>query len=462
MGGDGGIKSSRRSPFGDAGRARQRNLIVELATVLPDGSPLKNNALPRGFPFLIDDDTHEIVEPALLFLVDSYLTKTRFWNRNTTKRAAYDLLDWWRFLDHHGRAWDLVDGADLDAYRDSMIGEISPRTFEVYKTATIRARRTLVRRFYTWARKRGWYDGTLQEAREVREVYLCADRDPLAHIHSGPRRMEVDPGRPRSTVRPGEKVRPLIAGDPKNAGFPCIAKQLGPLPSERGADDPTPSRDRLAAELSVSTGLRVDEVAKLTVFQILDLPAEGDPERFTTMRVTKTKRLVERDVNVPNYLIPDLHAYIDGERQECIAVARRYWLKKKDDGPKALFVNGVDAHQSAGKPVSADTLSGAFRRAVIKAGLTERITKTDPHTGAVREVLIPRHRYHDLRHTYALWTYHALVEQGTSEPWKIIQSLLGHAHLSTTLDTYLRVINVEKARTADGAYEVMRSVIRGD
>jgi integrase len=76
-------------------------------------------------------------------------------------------------------------------------------------------------------------------------------------------------------------------------------------------------------------------------------------------------------------------------------------------------------------------------------------------------VLVPRHRYHDLRHTYALWTYHALVEQGISEPWKIIQSLLGHAHLSTTLDTYLRVVNVEKARTADRAYEVMRSIIRG-
>jgi hypothetical protein len=57
----------------------------------------------------------------------------------------------------------------------------------------------------------------------------------------------------------------------------------------------------------------------------------------TTMHVTRTKRLVERDVNVPNYLIPDLQAYIDGERKECIAVGRRYWIKKKSDEPKALF-----------------------------------------------------------------------------------------------------------------------------
>lgn len=461
MGGDGGIKSSR-SPGGDAGRARHRNFIVEWATLLPDGDPLATNALPKAFPFLIDDETHEIVEPALLFLVDAYLTKTGFWNRNTTKRAAYDLLDWWRFLDHHGRAWDLADGGDLDAYRDSMIGQISPRTFEEYKVATIHGRRTLVRRFYGWAQKRGWYLGGLEEPREGRRVYLSAERDPLVHLHSGRRRIEVDGGTPRNSARPGEKIRPLIGGDRNNASFPRIAKHLGPLPSERGAGDPTPSRDRLAAELSVSTGLRVDEVAKLTIFQILDLPIDSDPERFTTMHVRKTKRLVERDVNVPNYLIPDLHAYIDGERRESLAVARRYWLKKRSDEPKTLFVNGVDARRNAAKPVTADTLSGAFRRAVIKAGLTEWVAKTDPDTGEVRRALIPRHRYHDLRHTYALWTYHALVEQGTSEPWKIIQSLLGHAHLSTTLDIYLRVVNVEKARTADRVYEVMRSVIRGN
>ena len=188
MSSDGAIKSNR-SPGGHADKGGRRNLIVEFGAALPDGDPLTTNALPGGFPFLIDDDTDEVVEPALLFLVDAYLTKTGFWNRNTTKRAAYDLLDWWRFLDHQGRPWDLADGADLDAYRDSMIGEISPRTHEEYKAETIRARRILVKHFYAWAHKRGFYYGKLQEATEIREVYLSADRDPLAHIHSGPRRI---------------------------------------------------------------------------------------------------------------------------------------------------------------------------------------------------------------------------------------------------------------------------------
>jgi hypothetical protein len=193
MSGDGAIKSNR-PPSGNTDSGSQRNLIVEFAAALPDGNSLTTEALPRGFPFLIDDDTHEVVEPALLFLVDAYLTKTGVWNRNTTKRAAYDLMDWWRFLDHQGQPWDLANGADLDVYRDSMVGQISSRTHEEYKPETIRARRSLVRRFYAWAQKKGFCDGNLQEATEIREAYLPADRDPLGHVHSGERCIAVDPG----------------------------------------------------------------------------------------------------------------------------------------------------------------------------------------------------------------------------------------------------------------------------
>jgi hypothetical protein len=87
MSSDGAIKSNR-PPGGHPDKGGGRNLIVEFGAALPDGDPLTTNALPGGFPFLIDDDTEEVVEPALLFLVDAYLTKTGFWNRNTTKRAA--------------------------------------------------------------------------------------------------------------------------------------------------------------------------------------------------------------------------------------------------------------------------------------------------------------------------------------------------------------------------------------
>jgi hypothetical protein len=66
MSSDGAIKSNR-SPGGHTDKGGRRNLIVEIGAALPDGDPLTTNALPGGFPFLIDDDTEEVVEPALLF-----------------------------------------------------------------------------------------------------------------------------------------------------------------------------------------------------------------------------------------------------------------------------------------------------------------------------------------------------------------------------------------------------------
>jgi len=52
------------------------------------------------------------------------------------------------------------------------------------------------------------------------------------------------------------------------------------------------------------------------------------------------------------------------------------------------------------------------------------------------------HCVHDLRHTYAVLTYHAEVMNGNVEPWKKIQAQLGHKSLQTTIDTYLRYVSV--------------------
>jgi hypothetical protein len=130
MSGDGAIKSNR-PPGGQADIGGQRNFIVEFAAALPDGNPLTTDALPQGFPFLVDDDTDAIVEPALLFLVDAYLTKTGFWNRNTTKRAAYDLLDWWRFLDHQGRPWDLANARATTSATQAVVFQTSTKRLKL-------------------------------------------------------------------------------------------------------------------------------------------------------------------------------------------------------------------------------------------------------------------------------------------------------------------------------------------
>ena len=308
-----------------------------------------------------------------------------------------------------------------------------------------------MKRFYRWAHERGLYQRdihTIKSKKASTAGWLAGGFQPtLSNAESG------DPGMPRSKTRPGDKIHPLTWGKNK---FPTICRHLGPLPSERSENEPRSSRDRLSAELSVGTGLRVDEVASLTIYQILALPIDADPEGFSVMHVIKTKGLFERDVLVPNYLIPELHLYIDGERRECLAVAQRYWLKSGSDEPANLFLNRSDAHQNAGRPVTADTLSGAFSAAVVAAGFVDKTQKVDPEDGRVYYEESPQHSFHDLRHTFAVLTYHAEVMKGNSEPWKIIQCLLGHLHLATTMNTYLRVVNVEKARVSDAMYQETR------
>jgi hypothetical protein len=140
-----------------------RPLIVEFAVPLLEGDPFQNWALPEGFPFIVDDDTHEIIEPALLFLYEMCLKRTGLWNPHTARASAYALLDWWLFLDNTQRVWDLADRVDLDGYRDSRLSHVSRRTKEVLRVDTVRGRRAVVKRFYRWARERNLYFGKIHE-----------------------------------------------------------------------------------------------------------------------------------------------------------------------------------------------------------------------------------------------------------------------------------------------------------
>ena len=78
-----------------------------------------------------------------------------------------------------------------------MIGEISPRTHEEYKAETIRARRILVKHFYAWAHKRGFYFGTLQEATEIeRSIFPPIGIHRLVFVPAGAESESI-PERPR-------------------------------------------------------------------------------------------------------------------------------------------------------------------------------------------------------------------------------------------------------------------------
>jgi len=449
------------------------------ADELPKDDLLSKFALPEGFPFVVveSDKSIEIQEHVLLYLHDKFVKGKgrRRWKekyKNTSEAYAYDLRDWFAFLEvcenesiesgKVGKAWDAATEDDYIDYADALQDAVSPRTRRPLADATIRRRQSTVGNFYKDAQTRGWYVGSFLKTQIKKGRTRPADRDAMVHLRAG-----------RETTREvfpyaeeiGETgvVHPL-----SSAEWRAIQRELGPLPSER-EENLGPSRDRLACEFSLTTGLRVDEVANLTVHQILKLDAdyalssEEDRENgYLKLYITKTKRLKPRNVLVPCYLIPELVHYIDGERAAAVSAGRAYSAKlgKKYREPGSLFVNHAYPLQHAGNAIQPASLSHAFRQACKAAGVMKTVQEihvVEDDEGNETEVSVLRraaaHCYHDLRHTFAVTKYFDEVENKNSEPWMLIKELLGHASVETTRDIYLKVVTVEeKARAGKISY----------
>lgn len=141
---------------------------------------------------------------------------------------------------------------------------------------------------------------------------------------------------------------------------------------------------RIVALVMYATGMRVSETVKL---QVSNIDAARDVIRV------RGKGGKEREVKLGAKLL---------------AALRTYWRAARPPLPY-LFVS-----PKTGKPVSADAVRIAIRRARVDAGLTKRVT---PHM---------------LRHSFASH----LLDAGTDV--RVIQHLLGHASVSTT-QIYTRV-----------------------
>jgi integrase/recombinase XerC len=75
---------------------------------------------------------------------------------------------------------------------------------------------------------------------------------------------------------------------------------------------------------------------------------------------------------------------------------------------------------------------------VLVCGLTVERPKEDPEGQLEPWIAIEAaHRYHDLRHTFAITRYHEERRKGNQAPWETIQRLLGHKYVTTTMETYL-------------------------
>lgn len=394
---------------------------------------IREHALPEGFRYVVDD-AEEVVEPILLYLFDKCVGNAKIQSvGNTQLTYCKDLYEWFSYMAVAGLRWDTVSTEDVETYRDRLLG--FGRSI-----ATVRKRLIVILDFYKWAEKAGLSICQVDE-REVRKIPRENSRDMLAHTNPGERHAESSRLLPKDQQT--DNVDALSVDDIR-----VVSEHLGPSPGSLG--DPRPSRDRIIMHLALATGMRVHECVALTLRQAQGLIPNATYGN-SPLRITVTKGLNPRTVMIPPQVRADILTYIDTERAMAI----------RGTGSKttALFVNAANGNRNRGGPVTAHTVERNFHKAVLAAGLTRIGVVAGPNGAEYLEVA--KYSFHDLRHTFAVAYYQELVRQGRSEPWVTLKNLLGHKHLSTTINTYLRSVSSREAEMTDAITNFMRAIWNG-
>lgn len=216
-------------------------------------------------------------------------------------------------------------------------------------------------------------------------------------------------------------------------------------------------RDRLTAEVALYTGMRVDEVANLTLHQLLALASEMEAkphQRDFQLWLTHTKGSKPGYVIFPKRIVTAILKYIETERAAAVQAARtRIGAGYREPG--ALFLNGANANlRDVGRPITAATISRNFSRAVMRCGMTikEERFKLAPDGRLTFHDIIDQplielhcraaHTYHDLRHTFAVVQYFIMLQRGVQNPLSRLRTLLRHTLTQTTSDIYLNWLDI--------------------
>lgn len=425
------------------------------AVVPTSRAEMSGRLLPAGFPLLVDDETGIVCEPVLLFLYEEYVRKRlgKF-KENTVSAYAYDLKDWMIFLDEFEISWSSATAIDLEKFCSAMLATNSPETGSSYSSKTIIRRKSTIQLFYRWARKARLYPssglgrhGADNESDGVliggKNVQIELDASEQQHV----------------SVMRREQARAIMG-------------ELGPLPKDWYRGDPvgnsaeatrtshairaTTSRDRLAAEIALGAGLRISETLGLKVQQFTrnfggaNLTDTSSHQISVTGKGNRTRKL-----RFSGYLIKNILDYISGERAEIVS---KFGVKSCD----TLLINPTPGKKNSEISPSARTLERNFSAACIRAGcafdevaMGFRRNLDDTVSEHEFKRRVPAFVFHDLRHTFAVWTYYARKRAGDNEPWMYIQQQLGHANVRTTIDTYLKWAQEFEAEVSDSYMEAI-------
>jgi integrase len=399
--------------------------------------------LKDGEPALFLEAAEKVIlfEEPTRFLGECYVESASTASMHTWAKAAYGLKSWFQYLQAIDREWLNASEQDRIDYRDVYLSAISQKTGRAYGASGIRDSMVVVRAFYEHCAARNLYLGDIGAVTAIRPNMVPIDSNALAHIRSA---IFTSRDRALPKIRPGSKIHPLTMTDLKS-----LLCRVGPQAAVREGDK-RPARDRLICDLGWAVGLRISEINSLTTLQFLGLaPGLDAPFVGIALTILHGKGGKTRQVMIPAWLVADVLMYIEDER-----AASLIERKSKSKYPTTRLLLAHKGSKSAGMPVTNGALQKVFREACLALGLVHVVEKTDPETGQKFHYKMPRHSIHDLRHTYAVLTYHAQRANGNAEPWKKIQAQLGHSNLQTTIETYLS--HVEIFSNQSGLLDVRR------
>lgn len=412
--------------------------------------------IPNGLHILVSQSTGEVVEPVLLFLASKLVRRVLLNTPNrlkksphTRKALADDLKDFHDFLDGNALTFDAVDDRALNTYVANMESRPSPVTGKPYSDNTIIRRLSTVKMFCSWAQDRG----LLRHRFLIEEVETKRPRDRrfLAHLASSKKTEKFAPGVDSPSAQdPSAKVT-MLSKDEANG----ILDALGPsvplkcFGKKDGSIEGELYRDRLMAQCALYVGLRREEVCDLELEKLNAIRIADDTHPYTHQKIlVHGKGDKWRTVNVPTWLILSLQYYVATERAAVVAKVRAQDASYFP--PNRIFLNGSNARTGRGAQVAPNSLSRIFREAQHRRNAA-CITGSPTESGEATF-----YGFHVLRHTYAVWTYIYRKRTGDADPVKYIQAQLGHAHYSTTADTYLRYALLAESRIFDVNLEARR------
>jgi integrase len=425
--------------------------------VIKRAQPDTGAALPDGFPYIIDDHSGELCEVALLYITETQLLGRPgklVYQANTVDAYTSDLRDWMRFTTNYTIPWNKATWVHLQNYIDGMQGDIvSPHHGEHYKSATPTRRLVPITGLYEWAAENlkehavGAPRGSLFSPKVVAE-YLDARRKEL--------RLQTKPADEAvadielTSVMLDQEVRATLA-----AMGPAPLKPSEDLAEDFAKEESAPtSVGHVGMATGLYAGLRIIEVVELEVSQFEKyFKVEVQPSRYYSIGPIRRKGGKRKKVLFSGVLLEKLLNYIRCERKFAMQGSQ------VDHGRLLVHKRGW----RRGQPICKSTLQRRFRKACMAAGVTRMVLKTRPVDDSWSETNQSeeeraKYTFHDLRHTYAVWTYHARRLDGDAEPWKFIQEQLGHEHVSTTIGTYLQVTREYEAFTSEGfRYELNRT-----